>query len=117
MPTCQCESCGGTFASVVPDGLEYYHACPPITRVRVKRGAAWVEVPLVAVLPTDTIEVRRAGVVVETTVALVQPDDVRLGDTIAERPDRRDEHVVPRRDPAEPRRIKAEGLGVTPMGP
>ena len=115
MARVRCNSCGGEFESLLGDGMIYFHACPPITRVRVKRGAAWVMLPLQAVQPTDTIAVTRGGVTVETTVALVQPGDVRLGDDAAPRANARNENVKRRLDPDADVEIEAEGAGVTPV--
>jgi hypothetical protein len=27
----QCRACGGVYAPILPDGLRYFHACPPLS--------------------------------------------------------------------------------------
>lgn len=84
----RCLSCGGEYDTVLPDAMRYFHACPPLRRVRVRRGAATIVVDLDRVLVTDE----------------------RLEELAVERPERRDENVVV--DPADRRvKPKAEGLG------
>jgi hypothetical protein len=69
----QCNVCGGIYISPQPDGLRYFHRCPPRAAVRVRRPNG--------------------------TEAIVDPADVAIVDTVLEqtfleRPDARDENVV-----------------------
>lgn len=88
----RCKACGGVYVAVLPDGMEYYHACPPETLVTVRRDAGTREVLLADVQPTDTEISRRTR----------------------ERADARDENVVVvSREPGKERfGIKREGRGV-----
>lgn len=85
MPT-KCKSCGGTYEPLQSSG-RYFHACPPVATVTVKRGNATVDVAMVDVLPDDVEQSRR----------------------YAERADKRDENVIG--DGPNPSAIKAEGKG------
>lgn len=83
-----CRSCGGRYESIGADRVQYFHACPPVHRVKVRRGAAVILVDLADVLPTD----------------------IRLEDVEVKRPDKRDENV--RVDLVDGQtKPKAEGLG------
>lgn len=53
MATRRCNSCDGTYETVLADGTRYFHACPPIHRARVRRGLVEQVVDLADVLPTD----------------------------------------------------------------
>lgn len=114
----RCKSCGGEYEPILPTGARYFHACAPLLRVRVERAGAWADVPLSEFKPTDLIEVRRAGATVKVQANAVQPDDVRLGDTFVERPNKRDENVtVVDYDKSGSAKTapKSEGLGVEPV--
>lgn len=89
----RCKSCGGEFEPKNRDGSSYFHACPPVSMVRVERAGAWQDVPLSDLKPTDSINVVRDGATVKTLVAALLPDDQRQGDTFVERPNKRDENV------------------------
>jgi hypothetical protein len=88
-----CNTCGGEYNDVLPDGTLYFHACPPVPVHRVKR-------------PDGTI------VTIEGNVS---PD---LGEVVEttwkERPDKRDENVVDDHTTGQVR-IKAEGRGRQPV--
>lgn len=93
MARLQCPACDGIYRDVLADGTRYFHTCPPIVSARVQRLGAWHVVPLADVQPTDVIRVQRGRAVVETTVLLMQPDDQRLDDRTAPRPNARNENV------------------------
>lgn len=89
----RCRSCGGEYEPLTPTGLRYFHACPPAVHVRVERAGQWSDVPLRDLRATDAINVSRAGATVKVQVNALQADDIRLGDTLVERPNKRDENV------------------------
>ena len=91
----QCTACGGVYEPLGADGVAYYHVCPPVTRVPVLRAGVAQLVDLAAVKLVDVVVVQRAGAKVQVAVALLAPGDVRLGDVHVERPDHRDETIVP----------------------
>jgi hypothetical protein len=109
----QCTACGGVYTPIGSDGVPYFHHCPPELRAAVLRGGQARLVPLTDLQATDEIVVLRAGVGVRTLVSLQQPTDARLGDSVAARPNARDENVVVSFD-GEKRVgvIKAAGAGV-----
>ncbi len=90
----RCKSCLGVYVTLLPDGMEYYHACPPDTMVTVKRGGAPREVKL----------------------ADVQAGDVEVSRRHVDRADHRDENIVViRNDKGDvTTRIKSEGRGTEP---
>lgn len=106
----QCLTCRGVYEPQTADGLEYYHACPPVLLVAVTRAGAPLEVFSTDVQPTDTINVLRAGAVVPALVAALEAGDQRLGDRLVPRPDARDENIDPAK-PAGRSRARAEGKG------
>jgi hypothetical protein len=88
-----CNTCGGEYDDLLPDGTLYFHACPPIPIHRVKR-------------PDGTI------VTIEGNVSPDQGEVVET--TWKERPGKRDENVVEDRTTGQAR-IKAEGRGRQPV--
>jgi hypothetical protein len=90
----KCTSCGGVYEPAQPGGVKYLHVCPPITRVHVERATLPMDVPITDLQPTDTIEVMRAGVKQKILANAVINGDQRLGDTLIERPNKRDENVT-----------------------
>lgn len=91
--TVRCNSCGSTYEPVQRDGTLYFHACAPLSAPELTAKVAAGRV----VLP--------AGETVEIAVSL----------RTYERANKRDENIVPSRDPKLPVRIKAEGDGTTPI--
>lgn len=72
MPKMRCNTCAGVYDSLLPDGTQYYHACPPLLMIAIDRAGARLE---------------------------VAPGDVRGGDITIEqrfpdRPNKRDENVT-----------------------
>ncbi len=86
----KCNTCGGTYAPILPDGMRYFHACPPLHRVRVKH---------------------QDGTTAVVDVDKVVPTDERLEDVFVERADKRDENVM--LNGAGTVKPKAEGKGTT----
>src|SRR5918996_3462302 len=93
MARVKCNACGGEYTDVLPGGARYFHACAPEIWVRVKRGLAWLDVPMVAMRPTDIVLVQRGLAQVETLVSAMLADDVRLGDSVSPRNNARDENI------------------------
>lgn len=113
-----CNSCLGEFDAVAVDGARYFHACGPETLVAVRRGADRLSVPVADLVANDVVRVLRAGGQVEVSEQRFEPGDLRIGDTLRERSNRRDENVGPEpryrfrlRDGTEP-----TGTGETPPG-
>lgn len=72
MATMKCKTCGGEYVDVLPDGLRYFHACPPIERAHIERLGVQSD---------------------------IDAKDVKVGDTVLktfaiQRPNARDENVV-----------------------
>lgn len=84
----RCLSCGGEYDDTMPDGLAYFHACPPIV---------------------SKVRVQRAGKLVDVAPGDVLPDDEEVDRLYIERPDKRDENVE-RVPPGQIKR-RSEGKG------
>jgi hypothetical protein len=95
MARLQCTACGGIYADILPDGLRYFHVCPPLSVVELTAAVAAGKVAL------------PAG---ETPADAVQRRTYR-------RATYRNENVVPSRDPARPASIVSAGAGVTEAAP
>lgn len=98
MARLRCISCQGEYDDVGADGVPYFHACPPIARVRIRRDGQALTVDLADLLPTDE----------------------RIADVTRERPDRRDENTARAggeeeldRITGRRRKLRARGRGVT----
>lgn len=108
----QCRSCGGTYEPILPDGLEYYHACPPLSGVELRQAHADNSPTLTraqhqqldVAMAFDRDHPPAAG-------ALSAVDQV-LTTLVVERPNRRDENVVRPVDPDKPAVMKRAGAGV-----
>lgn len=51
----RCRTCGGIYDPVQADGMLYFHACPPLQQVKIRRGAAELLVNPDRVLPGDIV--------------------------------------------------------------
>lgn len=85
----KCKTCGGIYVPVQADGAEYYHACPDFSDEEVAAALG---------LPADPATWSAAQ--------RAQFDAALKG-----RPNKRDENVVPTRDPDAKPAIKAAGRG------
>jgi len=88
----KCNACGGTYEPVLPDGMEYFHKCPPLSVVELAAAVAAGKVQLPALETPDVAVTRR----------------------IYERSNARDENIQ-----VDPRTgavtIKSAGAGTTPQ--
>lgn len=119
----RCNTCNGEYEDRSADGMLYFHTCPPITRVRVKRDGEARTVDLGELRASDTVRVLRNDQPIEILAGELQPTDQRIGDVAREWPDRRDENSAlvageeepDDRMPRRRRRLKARGRGVTDL--
>lgn len=86
----QCRACGGTYDPVLPDGMLYFHVCPPLSALELDAAVKAGKVQL----PEG-----------ETAEEAVQRRTY-------ERANKRDETVEPSRDPDKPARMRKAGAGV-----
>lgn len=114
-----CQSCGATYDPAMADGSDYFHTCPPILMVRVQRDGRDGLVPLAELEATDVLTVSRAGAVTTVAAGDMGADDFRLGDTMIDRPNARDENLIPTIDADGKRgvRLRAAGAGVRDVPP
>lgn len=86
----KCNACGGEYEDPLPDGMRYFHTCPMLDRVRVRRDGQAIDID-----PKDQ-----------------QPADVEIRRLSIERQGHRDENVNPNdRDDRQRARIRKEGAG------
>lgn len=85
----ECQSCGGRYEPILPDGTEYFHACPPLAQHELQAA------------------VDRGAVVLPKGESVDQAFQRR----VYERASKRDENVVPAREHNAPATIKAAGKG------
>lgn len=85
----ECQSCGGRYEPILPDGMQYFHVCPPLSQSELQ---AAVERGAVVLAKDETVE---AAYLTRTY----------------ERASKRDENVVPAREHNAPATIKAAGKG------
>lgn len=112
----KCESCGGVYEPVQPDGMPYFHACPPLALHELRRAIVDGTVQLSRFDLLRLREARQADVDSPPAPGETSREDAVLETLIVERPNRRDENVTGEIDPVTKRsRIRAEGLGTTPV--
>jgi hypothetical protein len=111
----RCNTCQGEYEDVGPDGMAYFHVCPPVTLVRVRfEDGSELEQPLrafkgltIAADQAAKVALMRDGVPPHTIV-------IELARRAARRKDARDENTLRREgDKGERRILKAEGRGRT----
>lgn len=86
----RCLSCGGTYAPILADGMQYFHVCPPLTRAELEAAVHAGALTLPKGETVDEAHARRAY----------------------ERVNKRDENIVPHADPRRVATIKLAGAGV-----
>ena len=90
----KCTACGGTYEPILPDGMQYFHRCPPLSRVELAAAVAAGKVALPANETVDDAVARRTY----------------------ERTNQRDENIQSTA-PNGPATMKAAGAGTTPQAP
>jgi hypothetical protein len=111
MATLKCKACGGVYDDVLPDGMRYFHVCPPLTRQRVTRHNGALE--LVDSRMTTTIDKDRDGnpIVVRTFKPALPAGSTWLEEVGVLRPDHRDENAPSTRE-EDAGKVTAAGAGV-----
>lgn len=112
----KCKTCGGIYEPTLPDGTQYFHACPPLAPREIVAG---LRDGTVTLLRADQQRLRQARLDdAASPVAADEPtrEQLVLRSLVVERPNRRDENIRPGVDQREKgSRIKAEGAGVDPV--
>jgi hypothetical protein len=107
----KCKTCGGTYRAVLPDGTEYYHACPPLSVAELQDG---LDHGTVTLSTRDAARLQAAqDADAQHPPAKDAPSQaaIVLGTIVVERPQRRDENVTGRVDAKGRSLIKAGGQG------
>jgi len=89
----KCKSCGGTYEPVLRDGTQYFHACPPLARFELQAAVDAGTIVLPSGETVDEAYERRPY----------------------ERPNKRDENVMPSSDAKKPATLKAAGAGIVTL--
>jgi hypothetical protein len=92
MARVRCNACNGEYDTVDGRGIPYFHACPPLTLVRVIRLGAEQDIPLADLQPSDQVTVINKDGKRLARADAMQPDDERDSDRYVERADARDEN-------------------------
>lgn len=96
MATVRCPICQGEYDTILEDGTEYYHRCPPLPAVALRRAdgtrVSQVGRRLVEVTEDPLTKVKT---VKETFEPPLPAGATFLQETTLERPDARDENVFP----------------------
>ena len=88
----RCNACGGEYDDRQTDGSLYFHTCPPVRRLRVRRNGR--------------------DVVID--VGAKQPGDLEVGEELTARSDHRDENAATAGGEADGKRmIRSAGAGRT----
>lgn len=108
----KCNTCGGTYEPILPDGMQYFHTCPPLSVVELRQALTDGTVQLSR---ADAQRLRSAqNTDAQQPVPTGDPtrEELVLQSLAVDRPNKRDENVVSA-DTRNGRvaRIKAEGLG------
>lgn len=90
----QCLSCLGEYDDPQADGSRYFHACPPLTRIKIRHADGREELVSNRLLPIDVAEAAR-GAGAELTFAPPLPLGAEFVEEVfIERPDARDENLI-----------------------
>lgn len=107
----QCVTCAGIYDDVGPDGVRYFHACPPLRRVLLLAPGGQTVVADHAVAVDLVDDGTGKKTIVRTFTPPLPPGHTFVGETTIARPNRRDENVAGVDDQGRPV-IKAPGGGV-----
>jgi hypothetical protein len=109
----ECLTCGGRYEPLLPDGLQYFHACPPLAVHEIEAG---LDAGTIILSRADAARLQAAkDADAANAVAAGEPtrEDLTLATFVIERPEKRDENVRPGAADKRPEdRIKAAGRGV-----
>jgi len=112
----KCNACGGMYEPILSDGMQYFHRCPPLSRVEL---AAAIDAGKVAYPAGKTAADYQAKAVAAglplAAASLLAADDLLLLHSY-ERTNQRDENIVSAA-PNGAATIKAAGAGVTQQAP
>lgn len=115
MATLRCNTCDGTYDEVLPDGMRYFHRCPPLSVPELKAAR---EAGRLALSPSRALQLTAAEDADRTDP--VAPGSLSrveqfFGTLRIDRPFMRDENVVPDRDRQTEGTPKADGTGTTEL--
>lgn len=93
----ECQTCRGHYDTVLPDGSEYYHVCPPLSAWEVRAAIAAGASPLT---PAQTAALTKADNPKPDPVTAIAPPpggDGYLQSLALPRPNARNENVDPKK--------------------
>jgi len=113
----RCKTCGGEYDTTTPDGMAYFHHCPPIAAVKVQqKDGSLVLVPRVIEYVDEVDPDTGKTVKVPTYVLPAGVDGTVVEEVALERKDARNENPDPKRRDAQGKTLPiADGLGVDPI--
>jgi len=110
----QCISCGGIFDDVQRDGMQYFHACPPLSVAELKAAIVAKTLTFTAAAQAAYDAAKAADVASPPAAGTSSRVDAFLFGLNVDRPNKRDENIVPPTDASKPATIKSAGKGVQP---
>jgi hypothetical protein len=111
-PIVVCGSCGGSYRRRLPDGLEYFHACPPLSALELKDAIAKQTITLTPEQLAVLDAAAKADKEKPPAEGEASATDRALATITVERPNKRDENVTGPGEPGKPAPIKSPGAGV-----
>lgn len=109
----KCNTCGGEYEPILPDGTQYFHACPPLS---ARELSALLEQRAIRLPPAAQRQLDAAiATDAKDPVAAGQPTRAQqlIAELAIDRPNKRDENVTGPAAKGENAPIRAEGAGIT----
>jgi hypothetical protein len=111
----QCLTCGGEYDTVLPDGMLYFHRCPPLSVAELRELLRSGRVTLSTAQQRQLEAARAADATQPFAEGEASAVDRALASFVIDRPDYRDENIALPSTPDEPTSVKAEGKGIRPV--
>lgn len=89
----RCKTCGGEYEDLGPDGMAYYHVCPPLSVSEMKDAIAQQALPLTKRQLKALTDARAADDMFEVKAGEPTRADLVLSSFVIERPQARNENV------------------------
>lgn len=89
----KCQTCGGTYERIQPDGMQYFHACPPLSGAELKDMIAKNAIALTPTQQKRLDDARAADLKSPPAADQIPAVDVALSSFVIPRPFHRDENI------------------------
>jgi hypothetical protein len=109
----KCNVCGGTYNRTMPDGSQYFHACPPLSTAEIRDQLQQKTLQLTPVQQKALDDAAKVDADPTVPKGDVSRYDQVLATLTIERPNKRDENIVGPGLGGAPAPMKAPGTGTT----